>query len=294
MKKSNRRLYDLNQSPFFMLRSKKRLAEILFISSNKMAELASSKELYYHFEIPKAGTSITRPISAPRNDLKMVQSRIAGLMRRLQPPDYLFSPVKGRSYVDNARRHIGSYSVHLLDIENFYPKCKESKVYWFFNKKMKCSPDVSRILCKIICYQGSLPQGSPCSPFLAYLAYIDMWNEINATATTFGCKISVYVDDLTVSGSSVPGHMIWSLKKIIKAHDHAINRKKEKCVYKRPVEITGAILHSEKLSPPNRQLKKLYEATIALNAINHSSDLAISLASQIKGRKTQINQIAAP
>jgi hypothetical protein len=60
------------------------------------------------------------------------------------------------------------------------------------------------------------------------------------------------------------------------------------------VEITGAILHSEKLSPPNRQLKKLYEATIALNAINHSSDLAISLASQIKGRKTQINQIAAP
>ena len=291
MKKNHKKQYDINQSPFYGLHNKKRLSKILFTSPKKLSKLTNSNGLYYEFEKTKKGTTKKRPISAPRDDLKKVQLRIAELLRRLQPPEYLFSPVKGRSYVDNARRHIGSSSIHLLDIENFYPKCKESKVYWFFNKKMKCSSDVSRILCKIVCYQGSLPQGSPCSPFLAYFAYMDMWNEVNAIATACGCKISLYVDDLTVSGSSVPGEMIWSLKKILKAHDHTINRKKEKCVLKRPVEITGAILHSKKLSPPDRQLQKLYEAKKALSEINQNSELGTKLAAQIKGRQVQISQI---
>lgn len=284
--------YKISQSPLYKLHSKKRLARILFTSPKKLSQFTSSEKLYFDFEERKEGSTKTRLISAPRPDLKRVQSRIADLIRRLQPPEYLFSPVKGKSYVDNARRHIGSSSIHLLDVENFYPNCKESKVYWFFNKRMECSCDVAWILCKIICYRGSLPQGSPCSPFLAYFAYMDMWDEINRVATHAGCKISLYVDDLTISGPSVPGHMIWNLKKILKGHDHSINQKKEKCVFRRPVEITGAILHSDRLSPPNRQLHKLYKATKILNStIYLPPDLSIALAAEVKGRRVQISQI---
>lgn len=55
-----------------------------------------------------------RDINAPIPPLKTTQARIADLLRRVAPPDYLFAPVEGRSYVDNASHHIGSRSFRLL------------------------------------------------------------------------------------------------------------------------------------------------------------------------------------
>ena len=231
-----------------------------------------------------------RDISAPIPPLKSVQARIANLLSRISSPDYLFAPVKGRSYVDNAARHIGAQSVRLLDIQDFFPNCTIKKVIWFFRKRMECSPDVAVILARIATENGFLPQGSPCSPVLAYFAYIDMWEEIAARVSSDGCRLSVYADDLTISGNAVPEAMIWDIKRLLHKHDHRYAANKERARRSRPAEITGVILTREGIAPPNRQRQKIYRVR---NELRHATSSAqvMKLQAQLCGRLAQVHQI---
>ena len=212
MPKKPNKHHDERDSPFFRLRSRAKLASLLFINQAKLQTLArGAQDLYYQFQKPKSSGGF-RDINAPRPDLKAVQARIKDLLQRIAPPDYLFAPVSGRSYVDNAAAHRGASSVHLLDIEDFFPSCTANKVIWFFHKRMKCSPDVAAIIRGIVTREASLPQGSPCSPILAYLCYVDMWEEISRIVENAGCTLSVYADDLTISGETVPEAAIWEIQ----------------------------------------------------------------------------------
>ena len=282
--------YEIYDSPFFRLRTKSKLAKLLNISKSKLLELANDNNLYIQFDKEKKNGEF-RKISAPRDDLKAVQKRIANLMQRIECPDYLIAPVPGRSYVDNAAVHIGSKSVRLLDIDDFYPSCTANKVFWFFHKQMECSPDVSAILKELVTYEESLPQGSPCSPILAYFSYVDMWEEIAQIVNNANFKLSVYVDDLTISGDMVTGSVIWEIKKTLRKHGHNYSIEKERSKYCNSVEITGVILRPDgRLVPPNRQFQKLHRLREEMK-LDNSEDL--HLMAQYSGRKSQLQQIYA-
>ena len=289
--KSNKN-YGEFDGPFFQLKSRKKLASLLFTSKGKLERLAREKDAYIQFEKPKKDGGF-RQISAPRPDLKAVQKRISNLLQRITPPEYLFAPVPGRSYVDNAAAHPGAKSVRLLDIENYYPSCTANKVIWYFHKRMQCSEDVSAIIRGLVTYNGSLPQGSPCSPILAYLCYIDMWNEIAQIVNEVHCTLSVYVDDLTISGDVVPGEAIWRIKNVLRKHGHDYNIPKERSKHLKPAEITGVILRTDgRLHAPNRQHKKLYDLKSELT-MTSSTEKRARLEAQLVGRLAQLHQISA-
>jgi hypothetical protein len=283
-------VYQLRDSPFFRLRSKEKLARLLFISCDQLEKLANGEGRYYEFDKAKKSGG-TRKISAPIDPLKRVQKRIAVLLQRVTPPDFLFAPVAGRSYVDNATRHVGARAVRLLDIEEFFPSCSVSKVAWLFNNKMECSPDVSAILCKLLTYNGCLPQGSPASPILAYLAYLQMWTEIQELVEGAGCKLSVYADDLTISGDVVPEAMVWKVKQTLHRHGHKHSREKERSRRGRPVEITGVILCADKVSAPNRQHHRIHQIREELRSA--TLEQAAGLKRKLGGRLAQLAQIRA-
>jgi len=287
---TEKKAYDHKDSPFFRLRSKERLASLLFISRNKLEKLANTKCGYYDFKKPKKSGGF-RDISAPIAPLKEVQKRISILLLRIAPPDYLFAPVSGRSYVDNASRHIGARSVRLLDIEDFFPSCSINKAAWFFGKKMECSPDVVALLCKLVTLNGSLPQGSPCSPILAYLCYMEMWSEIQSLVEAAGCKLSVYADDLTISSDLVREEMIWEVKRTLFRHGHRYSKEKERSRRDRPVEITGVILRRDGVFAPNRQHKRIHEIREELR--HAGADDAMRLSRSLAGRLAQMGQIRA-
>jgi hypothetical protein len=261
----------------------------LFIGERKLKELSGDAKLYYSFSKKKKNGKL-RTIDAPRDDLKKVQKRIADLLQRIKAPSYLFAPVPGRSYVDNAAVHIGAPSVHLLDIEDFFPSCKGNKVVWFFKKRMECSEDIAVILKNIVTHMDALPQGSPCSPILAYLCYVDMWTEIANAAQRHNCRLSVYADDLTISGNVVPGQLVWEVKSIFRKHGHAFSAEKERSKIKRPVEITGVIVANNSMSIPNRQHKSIVEAKSKLVA-EKRLEVRGKIRNEISGRTAQINQI---
>lgn len=283
-------------SAFFRLERKKDLGKLLFSNSHKLSALAKrpSKELYFEFEKPKKNKQELRKVSAPRSDLIAVQRRINKLLMRISPPAWLFSPVKGRSYVDNARPHAGKNAVRLLDIEDFFPNCKGNKVIWFFKTKMECSPDVVAILKGLVTKDDVLPQGSPCSPILAYLCYIDMWEEIAKIVQEVECDLSVYVDDITISGAQVPEEAIWRIKEILKKHGHNYKQDKERKRWKKPTEVTGVITTQSKelLLVPNRQHKETAKIRKQLNK-KCSKEQRASLSAQLHGRVSQMDQITA-
>lgn len=288
-KKKSLKLHSEKDSPFYKLESRRRLAEILHCSQNRFALLDDVASLYTPFDRKKKDGT-TRRIDAPREDLKTTQLRIANLLQRIEPPDFLFAPVPGRSYVNNAAAHRGAKTFHLLDLENFFPSCRDDRVTWFFRKRMLCSPDVTAVLRQLTTLNGSLPQGSPCSPILAYFAYIDMWEEIDNYVKERGCKLTVYIDDVTISGPVIHGELIWKIKTIFHRFQHTYKVNKERCVIDKPIEVTGVVLREENLLLPNRQHKKMHDLRIDIMN-NLDPRIVKSIKNQLRGCAAQMKQV---
>jgi len=233
MLKKAKPLYAEKDSPFFRLRTKRKLADLLFSNVGKLISLSRGGNHYHSFPKAKKNGGY-RMIDAPRGDLKAIQTRIAELLQRIAPPAFLFAPVRGRSYVDNGARHMGARVFRLLDIEDFFPSCTAERVIWLFKTRLECSPDVAAILRGLVTRSGCLPQGSPCSPILAYLSYVDMWGEIDRLVCGQSCTLSVYADDITISGKFISENLIWSIKRILHKYGHRYNRKKERSLVGRP------------------------------------------------------------
>lgn len=280
---------QLKGTALFKVLTKKRLAELLLTSEGQLKKLVVSDELYCSWTETKKNGG-TRDIEAPYPHLKKVQKRVANLLQAIEAPDYLMAPVKNHSYVTNAAHHIGSRSYRLLDIEDFFPSCSEKRVFWFFNTCMQCNEDVSAILAAICTRNGRLPQGSPCSPILAFFSYIDMWEEIAQITKLSNNKLSIYADDITISGDCVLGETVWLVKQALQKCGHTFNIKKERSLVNKPVEITGVIVSTDKLFLPNRQHEKLYKALIERSVIR-SSKAKAKLDQKIRGRVAQANQI---
>lgn len=300
---SEGRIYTLKDSPFFRLRTKKKLAELLQVSCPALIELTSLEVSYKRkwkhktvknswLEHPPSPDKAPfyRPIDIPVPGLKKVQSRIANLLSRITPPDWLFSPCKGRSYVDNAARHKCARAFWLLDIKDYFPSCTARKIAHFFRSDLECSSDVTAILVQLATHRSSLPQGSPCSPILAYFCNLGMWAEIKEIVEGAGLTHSVYADDITISGRLIYGNTIWRIKQAINKHGFAIKKEKEVSLIDVPADITGTIVDGHQTKLPYRQLKRLFE----LRRLRHAAKgkrLKALLDSQIAGRLAQRRQV---
>ena len=283
------RSYPLNQSPLYACRSRSKLARLLQLSLGELRSLESGgDQLYTEFDIPKKSGTGSRHIENPKRCLKLVQARAARILARVTPPDFLFCPVKSRCYVSNAAMHRGKRVVHCLDIKNFYPSCPRRRVFWFWHEIMRCSRDVAGLLAAIACYRGHLPTGSPLSPILAYFTYYDLWQRIAAFCAAKGYTLTVYVDDVTISGTKVPERDIWEVRKMIRGA--GLEYHKRKRFVDRPAEITGVIVSGDKLSAPHRQHRKRFVAIAELAVALDDSRQA--LLGRVAGITGQLRQIA--
>lgn len=235
-----RTAYRLEQSVFYRLPSPRKLAKVLALAEADMQKLVDAGDrLYREFDVEGKNGS-KRRVEEPMPLLKRVHRQIARFLSRIQAPDYLFCPVKRRSYVTNAAQHHGNRVVRCLDVKKYFPSTPSRRVFWFFHTIMQCPADVAAILAKLCCYQGHLPTGSPLSPIMSYYAHYDVWAKVAAIAATHGCVLTVYMDDVTISGDRVRTSVLWQVKQAI--HAAGLRYHKEKTYIDRPAEITGVIV----------------------------------------------------
>lgn len=285
----NRPTHTLDQSSLFKLGSRSKLAALLGISTADLRALSAGDTLYSEFDIPKKSGGGLRHVENPCRALKRVQARLAKLLARINPPEFLFCPVKRRCYVTNAAAHRGNRVVQCLDIRKFFPSTPQRRVFWFFHRVMRCERDIAGLLANLACYQGHLPTGSPLSPIMAYFAYYDLWERIAAFCKERGYTFTVYIDDVTISGSRVPKADIWQVQKMI--HGMGLRYHKEKTFVDQPAEVTGVVLHEGKLLAPFRQHKKMHEARARFAKATEED--RETLLGRVAGIEGQIQQIAA-
>lgn len=278
--------YELDQSPFYNLNRKKDLFQLLGTSSNGVRRIQTADVLYAR------ASANGREIEKPRDDLKKIQKRIEDLLKRNRIPDFIHGPAKGKSYITNASVHIGADEIRCLDIASYFQSTSSKKVFSFFKSKLHCSKDVAGILCMLTTHKERLPTGSPSSPLVSYFAHIEMWEAISALVESYDCTLSVYIDDVTISGDKVSGTLRDGVKKILNRYGLKSKKSKEK-YYRRghSAEITGVIVGADRsLNVPRRQHKKAYETRNSICLVDDEYE-GYSLALRLQGYEAQKAQV---
>ncbi|NCB47771.1 RNA-directed DNA polymerase, partial [bacterium] len=195
--------------------------------------------------------------------LKLIQARIFQLMQCIERPEWLISGQKKKSYISNGQMHQDGNYILTIDIKKFYDNCSSEFVFRFFKDKMKTAPDIADILTRIVTYGGKIPTGCPTSQLIAFFAYEDMFFEIKAIAERYGCKFSLYVDDMTFSSTNP-----FNEKTLARDIDRTLRRYRHKPKYKKVhyytksdiKPVTGTILKPDhSLEIPNKLQKCIYD-----------------------------------
>ena len=211
-----------------------------------------------------------RLIEVPSEELKIIQRHIKNELNKIIVPENIFSGVKGKSYIENAKLHSGNKYVFKIDLSSFFPCISRNTVYDFFTKSLKTSPDVACILTNLLTVDLSkcniedtdsvneyliskkiktpnhLISGSPASQILSYLVNHEMFDTLQEFCNKNGLIMSVYVDDITFSSQHVISHSQKEvIYKIISKILYRLSRNTVKYYTKNyPKLITGAVVSS--------------------------------------------------
>ena len=296
---------DFKESKLFGISDLNKLKNLL---ESDLVEYKSTKNIHwnhYHFRIINKGK---RLVEEPDKELKKIQRRIIYLLKEITIPHYLHS-CKGRSCITNVEAHKDTpHKIIKLDISKFYPSTSRDKVYKFWKNDMNMSGEVANLVTNIttitifknnkiskflsdnkIETYSHLPTGSPSSPLLSFLANKNMFLSIFHEVTKYGGTLSIYADDITVSGVNNTKIVYSSIRNILFSNGYLASNKKS-CIKtnNKGIEITGIILREDgNLLAPNRINKKIKD-------IQQSSDNNDKKQSTIKGIKQfqrQINRV---
>lgn len=253
--------------PLYGLQSKKMLKRLLHIEDSKLTKQDYIASLVSPY-IDKSGKP--RLIEPPSEELKAVQKRIKNLLNKIVVPDNVFSGVRGRSYADNARMHIGNGRRNLfkIDLTAFFPSIDRETVYRFFVEDLNCSSDVAQILTNLttidldkakisnrnevylflsskkVTTRNHLISGAPTSQIMSYLVNHQMFDEMQTLSDRNNIIMTVYVDDVTFSSEHWISHKFTEqIHKIIKKYQYKISSSKvKKCTKLYPKLVTGVVI----------------------------------------------------
>lgn len=287
--------YPLNQSPLYRLHRRKGLAELLGLSHVDLESLANANAAEYKcFErlIPREGKEPKRRwIEWPKWRLQRVQRRLARLLDRIEPPEYIHSGFRGRSYLSNARSHSFHVRLTKIDICTFFPSSSAMHVRRCFEETFQSSPDVAAILTKLTTIRGHLPTGSSTSSIISFYAYKPMFDEIHALAVSRGLTMSCCVDDMTFSGEAATSSHLNEVRFIVQRY--GLKTHKRHCFEPQQTKVvTGVALTPQGVPLPNIRRRKIHKA---FNSFDEETDphRKVKRGEELLGRVTEAAQIEA-
>jgi len=192
---------DDSINPFASLSTRADVATFLATSVKQLSLLLqgrAERQRYTQFTIPKRRGG-TRSIHAPRQDLKILQLKLAKKLNLVyRPRNVVFGFVEDRGIVENAERHIACRYVLNVDLKDFFPSINFGRVLGLF-LALKASKTAATVLAQICCHEGKLPQGAPTSPVISNMICLKLDRMLSDLAKDYHCKYSRYADDLTFS-----------------------------------------------------------------------------------------------
>lgn len=279
--------YPTSQSPLYKLRNRHRLCQLLRTDTSRLRTLRSGEEYRVYVRALKGKW---REIEQPSAELSRVQAHIHSLLSRIEHPDWVYSGIRGRSYIGNAARHAGSPFVTTCDVHSFYQSANTEHVFRFFAHGLKQAEDIAWLLTDIVTFKGHLPTGSPSSPLVAFRAYEPAFRAIRDLALSQGAMFSLYVDDMTFSGCEpLRAGFLGEVRSILRCYGLELKDRKTRYFGPRSWKpITGvAISPRGDLAVPNRLAHSIYRSAARLQA----GGLALKELEQLHGFLSSAQQI---
>lgn len=236
-KKAKYERYAFAVSPWVQNLTQRELAALLGWKKQQLEALIRDKNKYVKRE-PKLIGSKMRDLAVPNNKLRTIHERLKFHLNKIKQPDYLFSPRKGRGQRDNAEHHAQQVQFLSLDIKQFYPSTTDEHIFRWAYHVAGLRKDVAGLLTKLVAIDGKMPFGSPISPVLTTHVHRAMFDEIYAVCQAHNLKMSLWVDDITISGTFVHGDLIEEIRSIIRKNGFQTH-KIEFRSSSRPVVVTG-------------------------------------------------------
>lgn len=267
---------DYTKSKLYKLTSIEELQNLLECNLNNYRYPNYIFKNYYRSIIINDGK---RLLETPKEKLKEIQRKINKLLIPIQIPNYIHN-TKGKSNITNALVHKDTLSIIAkLDIIKFFPSTSRDKVYKFWKNKMKMSGCVANIMTNLttitippnyssiidfltkhgVNTYSHLPTGSPTSPLLSFLVNSDMFEEIYEVVKKHDGKISIFADDITVSGATKINQVYSKIRSILFSNGYRVsNIKSHIYIYNNNINITGIQLCNRgDIRVPNYINKKL-------------------------------------
>lgn len=187
---------------FAVLSSTSDVATLLEVTPKKLAYYAYRNRAYKTFEIKKRRGG-TRVISAPANNLKIIQTKINHVLRlvyRTKGPVHGFAI--GKSIVTNAASHTKRHYVLNVDLKDFFGSINFGRVRgMLMARPYNLGNGAATILAQLCTFNGVLPQGAPSSPIITNMICGRLDSELKTLAATYHCRYTRYADDITLSAS---------------------------------------------------------------------------------------------
>lgn len=205
---------------------------------------------YRTFQLKKRNGQY-RTINSPRTYLKVTQWWILdNILNRVPLNDNVHGFRIGRSFVTNANFHLGAKHILNVGIEKYFDNVSQNIVIGLFSS-LGYSDAMASTLARISCLNGRLPQGSPCSPYIANTIFASADKEIYKLCESSGFKFTRYADDITISAPTyIPVLFLAEIERIVSVHGFRLNKEKTRFSgLGDRMEVTGLVIN-ERVSLP--------------------------------------------
>lgn len=229
---------------------------------------------YHHLWVPKRSGG-WRLLEAPLARLKALQRRVLHEILDQVPPHAAATGfVKGGSALAHARCHAGAPLVLRMDLEDFFPSTRASRVFGVFTG-VGYPRAVARVLAGLATHvvpdslpppplraddrpayrrqrarlrDAHLPQGAPTSPALANLCAWRLDVRLTALAESAGLRYTRYADDLAFSGSldrRAAGRLAQRVAAVALEEGYAVNHRKTRASTQAQRQVvTGIVVNA--------------------------------------------------
>lgn len=237
------------------------LARRLSVNEVDLQAIAQTPSLYYRRKDKVKSDGRRRTFYIPQGDLKKIQGAIAKrLLTSLPLHRAIHSYRKGRSTLTNARVHLGRPFMVKLDIEDYFPSISRDRVFKLLGR-LEFSGQIARMLAVLTTFKNQLPQGAPTSQVIANLVFDEIIKKrIAPLCEIHNLEVTVYGDDLTISGSKRVRGLKRLLERIIAEEGFKVSTKPSKNQLLGEDDqkiVTGYVLKGDKLDVPKSHYRKV-------------------------------------
>ncbi len=226
-------------------------ARALYYASNTV------QKHYHEVEIPK-GNGETRVLHVPDGFLKSIQKSIAwNILAYDEISPYASAYRLCGSTKNNAKQHVGKELVMKCDIRKFFDNITFPMLRKRVFPEERFSTANSILLSALCVYSNAIPQGAPTSPAISNIILRDFDYRVGAWCEERHITYTRYCDDMTFSGSFIPGEVKQFIAKELRKEGFFLNDKKTVILHPgQKMEVTGIVVN-EKLSIPKAYKKAL-------------------------------------